>query len=58
VREAVGWTLTNGFVSQDIDPVNAHYASTIGEFVSDFISNDIPENINAKNIAFGKATII
>jgi 3-isopropylmalate dehydrogenase len=58
VREAVGWTLTNGFVSQDIDPVNAHYTSTIGEFVSDFISNDIPENINAKNIAFGKATII
>jgi 3-isopropylmalate dehydrogenase len=58
IREAVGWTLNNGFVSQDIDPVNAHYTSTIGEFVSDFISNDIPENINARNIAFGKATII
>lgn len=58
IREAVGWTLANGFVSQDIDPVNAHYTSTIGEFVSDFISDDIPENINAKNIAFGKATII
>ena len=58
VREAVAWTLTNGFVSQDIDPVNAHYTSTIGEFVSDYISNDIPVNINAKNIAFGKATII
>lgn len=58
VREAVEWTLFHGFVSQDIDPVNAHYTSTIGEFVSDFISDDIPENINAKNIAFGKATII
>ncbi|MEP7229042.1 MAG: 3-isopropylmalate dehydrogenase [Ginsengibacter sp.] len=58
VREAVEWTLINGFVSQDIDPVNAHYTSTIGEFVSDYISNDIPVNINAKNIAFGKATII
>ncbi len=58
VREAVNWTLTNGFVSQDIDPVNSHYTSTIGEFVSDFISNDIPVNINAKNIAFGKTTII
>ncbi|MEP6584615.1 MAG: 3-isopropylmalate dehydrogenase [Ginsengibacter sp.] len=58
VRDAVAWTLANGFVSQDIDPVNAHYTSTIGEFVSDYISNDIPVNINAKNIAFGKATII
>ncbi len=58
VREAVAWTLANGFVSQDIDPVNPHYTSTIGEFVSDYISNDIPENINAKNVAFGKATII
>ncbi len=58
VRDAVAWTLSNGFVSQDIDPVNAHYTSTIREFVSDYISNDIPVNINAKNIAFGKATII
>lgn len=58
VREAVEWTLANGFVSQDIDPVNPHYTSTIGEFVSDYISNDIPININAKNIAFGKTTII
>src|SRR5665811_1895703 len=58
VRKAVAWTLENGFVSQDIDPENPHYTSTIGEFVSDYISNDIPPNINAKNIAFGKATII
>jgi len=58
VRKAVAWTLANGFVSQDIDPENPHYTSTIGEFVSDYISNDIPPNINAKNIAFGKATII
>ncbi len=58
VREAVAWTLANGFVSQDIDPINPHYTSTIGEFVSDYITNDIPENVNAKNIAFGKATII
>ncbi|MDQ2862204.1 MAG: isocitrate/isopropylmalate family dehydrogenase, partial [Bacteroidota bacterium] len=58
VREAVGWTLANGFVSQDIDPANPIYTSTIGEFVSDYIGNDIPVNINAKNIAFGKTTII
>jgi 3-isopropylmalate dehydrogenase len=58
VRDAVSWTLANGFVSQDIDPLYPHYTSTIGEFVSDYISNDIPLNINAKNIAFGKTTII
>ena len=58
VREAVEWTLANGFLSQDLDPVNANYTSTIGEFLSDYISNDIPMNVNAKNIAFGKTTII
>lgn len=58
IRKAVEWTMANGFVSQDIDPLNPHYTSTIGEFVSDFISNDLPENINSKNIAFGNATII
>jgi 3-isopropylmalate dehydrogenase len=58
IREAVAWTLEKGFVSQDIDPVNPHYTSTIGELISDYISNDIPDNINAQNIAFGRATII
>lgn len=58
VREAVAWTLAKGFVSQDINPENPHYTSTIGEFTSDYISNDLPPNINSKNIAFGKATII
>ncbi|MEP6950404.1 MAG: 3-isopropylmalate dehydrogenase [Ginsengibacter sp.] len=58
VREAVEWTLTHGFVSKDIDPVNFHFTSSIGEFVSDYIGNDFPLNINSKNIAYGKATII
>ncbi|MEO8764044.1 MAG: 3-isopropylmalate dehydrogenase [Ginsengibacter sp.] len=58
VREAVDWTLANGFVSKDIDPVNFHFTSSIGEFVSDYIGNEFPVNINSKNIAFGKTTII
>ena len=58
VREAVAWTLENGFVSQDINPEHPHYTSTIGDFISDYITNDLPPNINSKNIAFGKATII
>lgn len=58
VREAVAWTLANGFVTQDINPENAHYTSTVGEMVSDFVLNDSPSNVNAQNIAFGRATII
>jgi 3-isopropylmalate dehydrogenase len=58
VREAVAWTLTKGFVSKDIDPVNFHFTSSIGEFVSDYIGNDFPLNINSRNIAYGRATII
>jgi 3-isopropylmalate dehydrogenase len=58
VREAVAWTLAQGFVSKDIDPVNFHFTSAIGEFVSDYIGNELPLNINSKNIAFGKTTII
>ena len=58
VREAVAWTLAQGFVSKDIDPVNFHFTSAIGEFVSDYVGNELPLNINSKNIAFGKTTII
>lgn len=58
VKEAVAWTLTHGFVSKDIDPVNFHFTSSIGEFVSDYIGNEFPLNVNSKNIAFGKTTII
>lgn len=58
VRDAVAWTLANGFVTQDINPENAHYTSTVGELISDYIASDHPTRINAQNIAFGKATII
>jgi len=58
ITNAVEWTLQNGFVTKDIDPVNSYFTSTIGELVSEYISNDIPQNFNAKNIALGQATII
>ena len=58
VREAVAWTLAHGFVSKDIDPVNFHFTSSIGEFVSDYIGDDVPLNINSRNIDYGKTTII
>lgn len=58
IRAAVEWTLSNGFVTADIDPVNSYSTSTIGELVSSFISNDIPHSINLKNMALGQTTII
>lgn len=58
ITDAVEWTLINGFVTKDIDPVNSYFTSTIGELVSDYISNDIPQSLNTKNMALGQATII
>ncbi len=37
VREAVEWTLSNGFVSKDIDPVNNYSTTAIGELVTEHI---------------------
>src|SRR4249920_2670385 len=39
VREAVEWTLTNQFVTKDIEPINFYFTSTIGELISDYIGN-------------------
>jgi 3-isopropylmalate dehydrogenase len=58
VREGVEWTLVNGFVTKDIDPMNFYFTSTIGELVSDFVSNRIPGGVNQANIELRKSTII
>ncbi|MDX2047855.1 MAG: 3-isopropylmalate dehydrogenase [Chitinophagaceae bacterium] len=58
VREAVQWTLKNGFVTKDIDPVNFYFTTTIGELVSDYIGNRMPSAINKANIELRKSTII
>lgn len=58
IRDAIDWTLSNGFVTKDIDPVNSYFTSTIGELVSNYISNDIPQNSNISNMALGQTTII
>ena len=57
VKEAVQWTLSNGFVTKDIDPVNFYFTTTIGELVSDYVGGKIPD-INRANIALRKSTII
>ncbi len=58
VRQAVEWTLANGFVSRDIDPANSYSTSTIGDLVRDFIENRIASDINRNNMALSKSTII
>jgi 3-isopropylmalate dehydrogenase len=58
ISDAVDWTLNNGFVTKDIDPVNSYFTSTVGELVSNYISNDIPQHANIRNMALGQTTII
>jgi 3-isopropylmalate dehydrogenase len=58
IREAVNWTLQNGFVTKDIDPVNFYFTTTIGELISDYVGNKIPGDVNKENIELRKSTII
>ena len=58
IREAVAWTLSNGFVTKDIDPINSYFTSTIGELISDYVGGRIPTDVNQSNIQLRKSTII
>ena len=58
VREAVEWALNNGFVTKDIDPVNAYSTSTLGELITEYISGNIPGSIRKSNMDFSRSTII
>jgi len=57
VRKAVDWTLTNGFVSKDIDPINNYATTAIGEIISDFIEKKRDTEKN-NNDGENKSTII
>ncbi len=58
VRDAVDWTLNNGFTTKDIDPVNFYFTSTVGDLISDYVSGKIPGGVNMTNIEYRKSTII
>ncbi|ULQ58131.1 3-isopropylmalate dehydrogenase [Flavihumibacter rivuli] len=58
VRQGVQWTLENGFVTKDIDPVNFYFTSTIGELISDFVQDKFPTELHPENIQLRKSTII
>jgi 3-isopropylmalate dehydrogenase len=58
VREAVEWTLKNGFVTKDIDPVNSYSTTSLGELITEYINGNIPGSVRKSNIEFSKSTII
>jgi 3-isopropylmalate dehydrogenase len=58
IREAVQWTLQNGFVTKDIDPVNFYFTNTLGELICDYVSGKIPGSVKQENIELRKSTII
>lgn len=58
LRSAAQWTLDNGFVSKDIDPVNFYFTSTIGELVADLVQDKFPSELHEENIQLRKSTII
>lgn len=58
VRAAAHWTLENGFVTKDIDPVNFYFTSTIGELIGDLVQDKIPSGLRPENIQLRKSTII
>jgi len=58
VREGVAWTLSNHFVSKDIDAVNFYFTSTIGDLIADYVNGKIPGSVKQENIELRKSTII
>lgn len=57
VRKAVEWTLVNGFVAKDIDPVNNYSTSSIGDLIAGQVERhaDVDLSVNA---SLNKSTII
>jgi len=58
VRKAVDWTIKNGIVTKDLDPINFYFMSTVGDFIVDYLNGRISETINKKNIELRKSTLI
>lgn len=58
VRQAVNWTISNLFVTKDIDPINFYFTSTVGDLISEYVMGIISGDVNKSNIEFRKSTII
>lgn len=58
VREAVNWTIQNGFVTKDINPASSYATDAVGDLVSDYVYGLIPGSSWSDNIQLRKSTII
>jgi len=58
VREAVAWTLSNGFVSKDIDPINNYSTTAIGDLITDHIERNADSDTGNNNASLNRSTII
>src|SRR6478609_3657723 len=58
VRDAVGWTLANGFVSKDIDPINNYSTTAIGDLITDHIERNADSDSPSNNASLNQSTII
>jgi 3-isopropylmalate dehydrogenase len=58
IRDAVAWTLANGFVSKDIDPINNYSTTAIGDLIMDHIERNTDSDNSNDNATLNKSTII
>ncbi len=58
VREAVNWTLANGFVAKDIDPINNYSTSAIGDLITDHIERNTHTDSRSSSANLNPSTII
>jgi 3-isopropylmalate dehydrogenase len=58
VRRAVEWTLSNGFVSKDIDPINNYSTTAIGDLVCDHLERNKEGGRRSSNANLNQSTII
>lgn len=58
VRDAVAWTLSHGFVSKDIDPINNYTTTAIGDLIVDHIERHRDGGRRSNNASLNQSTII
>lgn len=58
VRDAVAWTLSHGFVTKDIDPINNYATTAVGDLIIDHIERNANGDRRSNNASLNQSTII
>lgn len=58
VRDAVSWTLSHGFVSKDVDPINNYATTAIGDLIADHIERHRDGGRRSSNASLNQSTVI